>query len=196
MLQTKVGTFLNAANSAWMLSGICCAAITSIEMAKANAASMKVSSRVISSPRRRKRLSRGSASRSAGRTDPISSSRSVIAARHGVSCAAADSAAGRLWNAAHQVELFIRWHPGRVCDPVAHREERRDPDDVPSVLVGKAMLAQPDEVALLHFLGPQRHLDREVEHGALPRGDLRFAVVDRHLIGEQRLLFVDAHQRA
>jgi hypothetical protein len=36
-----------------MLSGICCAAITSIEMAKAKAASIKVSSLVISIPRRR-----------------------------------------------------------------------------------------------------------------------------------------------
>src|SRR4029077_10828552 len=73
MLQTKVGTFLNAASSAWMLSGICCAAITSIEMANAKAASMKVSSRVICIPRNRNPLSPGSESRSSGNVDEISS---------------------------------------------------------------------------------------------------------------------------
>jgi hypothetical protein len=56
-----------------MLSGICWAAITSMEMAKANAASMNVSSRVISIPRSRNPLSRGSASRFAGIADVISS---------------------------------------------------------------------------------------------------------------------------
>src|SRR5437899_2249188 len=75
MLQTKVGTFLKAARSAWILSGICCAAITSIEIANANAASIKVSSRVICIPRNRNPCSRGSASRSAGNVDVISSFR-------------------------------------------------------------------------------------------------------------------------
>ena len=76
MLQTKVGTFLNAASSAWMLSGICCAAITSIEMAKAKAASMNVSSRVICIPRKRNPSSRGRESSSIGNADAISSCRS------------------------------------------------------------------------------------------------------------------------
>ena len=75
MLQIKVGTFLNAARSAWILSGICCAAITSIEIANANAASINVSSRVISIPRNRNPRSRGNASKSAGIVDAISSSR-------------------------------------------------------------------------------------------------------------------------
>src|SRR5260370_12321017 len=75
MLQTKVGTFLKAARSARMLSGICCAAITSIEMANAKAASIKVSSRVICIPRSRNPCSRGNESRSAGIADAISSFR-------------------------------------------------------------------------------------------------------------------------
>jgi hypothetical protein len=58
-----------------MLSGICCAAITNIEMANANAASMKVSRRVISNPRKRNPRSCGSASRSAGSADEMSSCR-------------------------------------------------------------------------------------------------------------------------
>src|SRR5213595_3583665 len=78
MLQTKVGTFLKAARSAWMLSGICCAAITSIEIANANAASMKVSSRVISIPRKRNPPNRGNESRSAGTADAISAWRPFI----------------------------------------------------------------------------------------------------------------------
>jgi hypothetical protein len=78
MLQTKVGTFLNAARSVWMLSGICCAAITSIEIANANAASIKVSSRVIPIPRNRNPRNRGNESRSAGTADPTSSYRSFI----------------------------------------------------------------------------------------------------------------------
>src|SRR6266567_3108702 len=79
MLQTKVGTFLKAARSAWILSGICCAAITSIEIANANAASIKVSSRVICIPRNRNPRNRGKESRSAGTADAISSFPSVIA---------------------------------------------------------------------------------------------------------------------
>src|SRR4029077_19069050 len=78
MLQTKVGTFLKAARSAWILSGICCAAITSIEIANANAASIKVSSRVISIPRNRNPRNRGNESRSAGTADAISSWRPFI----------------------------------------------------------------------------------------------------------------------
>ena len=61
-----------------MLSGICCAAITSIEMANAKAASMKVSSRVISIPRKRNPRSRGNESRSAGNADAMSRWRSFI----------------------------------------------------------------------------------------------------------------------
>src|SRR5438270_12897849 len=78
MLQIKVGTFLKAARSAWMLSGICCAAITNIEIANANAASIKVSNRVIAIPRNRNPRSRGNASSSAGNADAISSWRTFI----------------------------------------------------------------------------------------------------------------------
>jgi hypothetical protein len=54
--------------------------LTSIEMANAKAASMKVSNRVICMPRKRNPLNRGSASSSVGIADAISSSRSVITA--------------------------------------------------------------------------------------------------------------------
>ena len=39
-------------------------------------------------------------------------------------------------------------------------------------------------------------LHREVEHRALARRDVGLAVVDRHLVGDQRLLLVDAQDRA
>jgi hypothetical protein len=74
----KVGTFLNAARTVWILLGICCAAITSIEIANANAASMKVSSRVISIPRKRNPRNRCNESRSAGNADAMSRWRSFI----------------------------------------------------------------------------------------------------------------------
>ena len=54
------------------------AAITSIEIANANAASIKVSSRVIAIPRNRNPRSRGNASRLSGSADAISSWRSLI----------------------------------------------------------------------------------------------------------------------
>src|SRR6266403_3500643 len=78
MLQIKVGTFLNAARSAWILSGICWAAITSIEIAKANAASINVSSRVISIPRNLNPRSLGRSSRFAGTEEAISCWRSFM----------------------------------------------------------------------------------------------------------------------
>jgi hypothetical protein len=74
-LAIKAGTFLKATRSVSISSGICCAAITSIVIANAKAASMKVSSRVISSPRKRNPPSRGNESRSAGTADVISASR-------------------------------------------------------------------------------------------------------------------------
>ncbi len=61
-----------------MSSGICCVAITSMVIANANAASMKVSSRVIAMPRKRNPPSRGSASKSGGKPDVISCARSFI----------------------------------------------------------------------------------------------------------------------
>ena len=77
MLVTKAGTFLKAASSSSIFSGIRDAAITKMLIAKANVASMNVSSRVISIPRRRNPLSRGSASNCAGRAEAISSCRSI-----------------------------------------------------------------------------------------------------------------------
>ena len=54
------------------------AAITSMVIANANAASMNVSSRVIAMPRKRNPPSRGSASKSGGKPDAISSARLFI----------------------------------------------------------------------------------------------------------------------
>ena len=59
--------------------GICWVAITSIEIANANAASINVSSRVISIPRNLNPRRRGNVSKFAGNADAISASRSVIA---------------------------------------------------------------------------------------------------------------------
>src|SRR5215468_12178461 len=78
MLATNAGTFLKAARSVPISSGICCVAITSMVIANANAASMKVSRRVIAMPRKRNSPSRGSASRSDGKPDAISCARSFI----------------------------------------------------------------------------------------------------------------------
>jgi hypothetical protein len=75
---TNAGTFLKAAKSDWISSGICCVAITKMVIANANAASMKVSSRVIAMPRNRNPLSRGSSSRSDDKPDAISRARSFI----------------------------------------------------------------------------------------------------------------------
>src|SRR5438132_7061629 len=78
MLVTKAGTFLNAPRSVSISSGTWFAAITSIEIANANAASIKVSSRVISIPRNRNPRNRGNASRFTGTVEAISSCRSSI----------------------------------------------------------------------------------------------------------------------
>ena len=78
MLATNAGTFLKAARRVSISSGICCVAITSMVIANANAASMKVSSRVIAMPRKRNPPSRGSASKSGGKPDVISCARSFI----------------------------------------------------------------------------------------------------------------------
>ena len=80
MHDTKVGTFLNAASNDAILSGICCAAITNMVTAKANAASVKVSNRVICMPRSRNPRRRGNESSCAGSADATSSCRSVIPA--------------------------------------------------------------------------------------------------------------------
>ena len=78
MLTMNAGTFLKAARSVSISSGICYEAITSMVIANANAASMKVSNRVIAIPRNRNPLTRGSAFKSGGKPDAISSARSFI----------------------------------------------------------------------------------------------------------------------
>ena len=79
---------------------------------------------------------------------------------------------------------------------VREGEERRNRADVPDVLVTESVFAQSGAVRLVHFLGMQGDLYREVQHGALPRADVGLAVIDRYLVGDQRILGVDAQQRA
>ena len=106
MLATKAGTFLKAASSVSISSGICCAAITSIVIAKAKAASIKVSNRVISIPRSRNPRSRGSVSKSDGKPDVISSARVFIRLAILPQCGA------------ESVQYF-RWENGVAPKPVA-----------------------------------------------------------------------------
>jgi hypothetical protein len=56
--------------------------------------------------------------------------------------------------------------------------------------------AQRGEVGLVDLVRRRADLHREVQHGALARRDVGLAVVDRHLVGDQRLLLVDAQDRA
>ena len=60
----------------------------------------------------------------------------------------------------------------------------------------EAVLAQRREVGVADEVRFARHLDREVEHRALARRDVGLAVVDRDLVGDERVLLVDAQQRA
>jgi hypothetical protein len=74
----KRGHIFESREESFDIVGICCVAITSMVIANANAASMKVSSRVIAMPRKRNPPSRGSASNSRGKPDVISCARSSI----------------------------------------------------------------------------------------------------------------------
>ena len=78
----KRGHIFESREESFDIVGICCVAITSMVIANANAASMKVSSRVIAMPRKRNPPSRGSASNSGGKPDVISCARSCICLRY------------------------------------------------------------------------------------------------------------------
>jgi hypothetical protein len=81
-------------------------------------------------------------------------------------------------------------------DPVGQAKESRDRRDVPDVLVGEAVGMRGREVVFADPVGAQADLHGKFEHGTLVRGDVRLAPVHRHLVRHQRLLFVDAQQRA
>ena len=68
--------------------------------------------------------------------------------------------------------------------------------DVPDVLVGEAVRAQRLEVGVADLVRALRDLHGEVEHRALARRDVGLAVVDRDLVGDQRILRADAQDRA
>ena len=58
------------------------------------------------------------------------------------------------------------------------------------------MAAQGVEIGVADGPGLHRGLHREIEHRALLRRDVGFAVVDRDLVGDQRILRADAQDRA
>ena len=84
----------------------------------------------------------------------------------------------------------------QVRHPVRQAEERRDVADVPDVLVVEAVRAQRRVVGIVDLAASFGDLEREREHRALPRRDVCFAKVDADLIGDQRILRVDAQDRA
>ena len=102
-----------------MSSGTRSAAITIMVTAKANAASMNVSSRVISMPRKRKPSSRGSASRFSGRPDAISSSLLLV-----LNCGGESAENLRRPEAAsscNQPLLSAVIHSGAIIAPLRHQ---------------------------------------------------------------------------
>ena len=147
MLQTNVGTFLNAASSDAMSSGICCVAITNMVMAKANAASMNVSSRVISMPRKRNPFSRGNESKSVGNADAISSLRAFTPARHAIR--SAPLAITFAVNPASTVNADFRTAP--------HRAEKNATARPVSLLTRRAVRAFDVDLAVCPFR--PSHLD-------------------------------------
>ena len=52
------------------------------------------------------------------------------------------------------------------------------------------------EIGLVDACRVGADLEREFEHGVLARADVSLAMVHRHLVGHQRLLLVDAQDRA
>ena len=54
------------------------------------------------------------------------------------------------------------------------------------------MRLQRGKIRLAHQMRAGRHLDGKVQHGFLPLTDVRLAVVDRHLVGNQRVFGANA----
>ena len=96
----------------------------------------------------------------------------------------------------HEIKFVVRAHRGDVGHPVRQREEGRNRGDVPDVVVGKAMAGDRRKILLGYLLRINAHLHREIEHGALSRRDVGFAVIDGDLVCNQRVLRPDAQDGA
>ena len=84
--------------------------------------------------------------------------------------------------AAHKLRLYAwAWLTGKG----------RDGADVPDLLVLESGGPQLVDISLIDLAGAERDLHCEVEHRALPRRDVRLAVVDGHLVRDERLLRAD-----
>src|SRR5215218_6686365 len=97
--------------------------------------------------------------------------------------------------AAKRIELVVGAQAGEVGQTVRHPEESRDGRDVPNLVIAETVLAQYDAVSLTHLLSPLRDLHGEIEHGSLPRRDVRLPVVACDLIGDQGVLGADPQDR-
>jgi hypothetical protein len=96
----------------------------------------------------------------------------------------------------HQVELVVRPHRGHVGHTVAEAEEGRNGTNVPDVLVAEAVSVQRFEVGIGNRGGVERHFHGEIQHGLLARRDVGLAMIDRNLVGDQRVLGTDAQDGA
>ena len=83
-----------------------------------------------------------------------------------------------------------------VRHPVRQREERGDRSDVPDVLVRESVLPQRSEVGVVDRDTVHGHLHRERKHCALALRNVGLAVIDRYLVGHERVLGVDSQDRA
>src|SRR5690348_9330128 len=98
--------------------------------------------------------------------------------------------------AAHRVELVVGPHRDHVRHPVRQREESGDRADVPDLLVAEAVAAQRREVGVVDGDALQCDLHREREHRLLPWRDVSLPIIDGDLVGDERVLRVDAQNRA
>ena len=94
------------------------------------------------------------------------------------------------------MKLVVGPHGDEVRHAIGERVERRDPPDVPDVLVGKAVLAERFEVCVDQLGRAQGDLEREFQHRLLPLRDFGLAVIHRDLVGDVRVLRVDAKDRS
>src|SRR5581483_5198949 len=96
---------------------------------------------------------------------------------------------------AQEEELLVWSHRNEMRHSIGQCEERSDRSDVPDVLGTEAVRAQIIVVGLGNGFRRARELHREVEHRALPRRDVRLAMVHGDLIGDQYVLGVNAQNR-
>src|SRR5437879_1924051 len=98
--------------------------------------------------------------------------------------------------ATHGVELVIGAHVGKVGHAVGERKKGRDPANVPNIVVTKPEFPQRDAVRVLKLLRLQGHLEGEIQHRALAWGNVGLAIIHGHLVSNERILGIDAQDRA